>query len=1260
MDIDIISDEEDDKYKFISIDKYIDTPKDEKKLLIKQTLLNSPIITNIIPDFKVKINKPFKGSSSVLFNDEEYQTLIPKEEDSQLDAFIDSDEDEDELFLGLSKTPVPENNDEATTESAHIESIRVIVKNQSILIDGIEFPTKSIIRSSCVIKARTSEDEDHLFISLKSGFLLLIRMYYVPRYYKDDSYSFQSNQNVKNDEGNSIFKPFIIQWWDTSSNLPSPSLDSCGYFLRSSPSGLSTVACSNSNIFRVYTTRQSSTGGTVLKNHFNISIDGFILDACFIEPNAPVPTDVFFVLTFTETRRLTINLFHWPSYTGIEEGLTKSVLPLENTFDIPIFVVPLKNNNSFLFVSPNKLTIITTHNIVSAHYDFKSRDVPWDKLFPTSYYIPTSNLSSLEIDKLDEVVISLENGLLFLVTIIDNSFGNCNPIIRISDSISTFTLEQEASKYRLIYSSFTGASKDFLVDELYSPEYLSDVPNLGKLVHSTGKLIQDFKTWTPLIDVSIIDTSTTKDIPTKQELWGISGIGKKTRLNQFRFGYSGVRKSNTYEKLRKVEGFWKLNYKELTYLVCSLPFETILLEYQEQSKDAFAEIADPKIVTSDSTLFCYCAPNEEFIIQVTESSVIVSNLFYFQITKILDFVIVYCDAFQDCLAMIVEENNQVKLKVFRIVDKPLSEDDNDVSTFFNLMIELVLDYSPTLLKIINHDCVCIGGFDGKLRFYSFKDGFLSHCHEVSLIDYSKYSHDDITDLDVIIPHDVKVANNTIVIGTKEGFYIELSLAETHPTCKKILRIGTTNVKLCPTTDPNLLFIYCNKLWLLNKYESEYPNQVCFDDNYERSTIAALELDSNGAKFKKLALVRDNGLVLSEVSTFVQPSIRQVSKLENGKKLIYVPHISTFVVLCHTPTSKIKCIDRKTVKVVSHKETNIKARITNDEADIFDIDETPQCVTIWEVKKQQQQHPSRITKKVLIGCGKFPENGKKSSGSVKVLDFKKVKNDEFQGILITELTSFDHESPITNILQFNSNIIFTSGSDIYRTSYDEQEKRFTPVKLLQSLPSKITSIYCKNDKLYISTNSDSIYQFQENTVTNSLTYKFSDPLPNSFINQVDYNGVVIAGDKIHSNISIMDMNEASKTSTTGPLLRNNFVLGCIPRVYLMKLNNSWIDKSDDSESVVCVGINGEIISLRLVPESCDELKILTDKLGGTMENGIDRQLQKLNRPFINKISGTGLLSLNKPIFDYLPNRNSDFILDFDLDQLSSIHDFTISL
>lgn len=1315
---------ENEKYRFISLDLYDNKPEKEvKKVLVKQTLLHSPIITNIITDFKVRINKPFKGVSSESFNDEEFQTLIPQEEDSQLDAFGDSDDDDDQLLFGVSNdttVTLPEQSQQITPQ---FKTVEVIVKHTSIVVDGIEFSTKSAIRSSCVVKSSTNEDEHHLFISLKSGFLLLIRLYYVPRYYKDNSYEFQTNHNVDNGEGNSIFKPFVIQWWDTGSDQPTPGLESCGSLLKSSPSGLSTVAFSSSRSFRLYMT-QSSTGGTVLRNHINIPMDGFLIDACFIEPNATVQTDMLFTLIFTETRRLTINLFLWSNVEGVWQGFSREVLPLENDTEIPVFVAPLTNNCSFLFVSPTKLTIVTIHDIISASYEFKTIEAPWQKSFPTTYHIPKENTSPIEIAKFDEVLISTDTGAIYSIQVIENSFGKCDPIIRVADSISHFVLEKRKENYRMIYASTGGSSKDILIPGLFSSEVLADISNMSKIPYTNAKLLNDFKPWAPLVDVSIIDSKHIKDskLPLRNEIWGVGGIGRKSKLSQFRFGYTATKKSNTYEKLRKAIGLWKLLVNESNYLLCSLPFETILLEVQASSKDAFVEISDAYLITDNLTIYATVI-QDNIIIQITNNSITLSDLVYRKISQFVEFSIVFCEVLQNFLILIVEDTDkQVKIKIYRIVFSEVSptlegDTDTDIFKYFELTCEQVLDFQPSMLKACTVKdeelTIAIGGFDGNLHFILFKDGELTILKTYDLIQFSNYSHDEITELSFIIPHDMIVTESEIIIGTQEGYYLKFDIVngvKNNLQCKQFLRIGSTGVRLCPTSDVKLLLVYSDQLWLFNKYESEYPSRVYFDDNFERSILQSVEIENtkNNSKWKSLALIRDNGLVLVDVSTFCQPSIRQLSMPDNAKKLIYIPHVSTFLVLYHSnyANSRIKCVDKKSIKVVPHRETNIKYRLTSNmngddnETYIFQDDEIPISVCIWEVQRNGSKK-SMTTKKILIGCEKrSSDNSCKTTGMVKVLDLKKIRSnsennlnntnnpdDNFSGVLITELTSFDHDLPVTNILQFNQNIIFTSEGNLYSTSYNELEKRFTPVKLFQTLPSRIISLYVSPSSqkrtLLVSTSNDSIYQFIE-TAPGVITYMNEDPQPKSFINQINYQSQVFAGDKIRSNITIINMND-DKNSRPFHWDRKNVQISGIARVYSAKLNNNWIQTlntsiNDDNNNatindfggyyegndsiydddvdncVVGVSVNGEIVALRSISQDSNEINSITTKLGMSLE----KQVSKLNRPFINKISGTGLLSLNKPKFDYVTNNRFEELVDYDLEELSSIHNSVLNL
>ena len=71
--------------------------------------------------------------------------------------------------------------------------------------------------------------------------------------------------------------------------------------------------------------------------------------------------------------------------------------------------------------------------------------------------------------------------------------------------------------------------------------------------------------------------------------------------------------------------------------------------------------------------------------------------------------------------------------------------------------------------------IAIGGFDGNLHFILFKDGELTILKTYDLIQFSNYSHDEITELSFIIPHDMIVTESEIIIGTQEGYYLKFDI-----------------------------------------------------------------------------------------------------------------------------------------------------------------------------------------------------------------------------------------------------------------------------------------------------------------------------------------------------------------------------------------------------------------------------------------------------------------------------------------------------
>ena len=73
--------------------------------------------------------------------------------------------------------------------------------------------------------------------------------------------------------------------------------------------------------------------------------------------------------------------------------------------------------------------------------------------------------------------------------------------------------------------------------------------------------------------------------------------------------------------------------------------------------------------------------------------------------------------------------------------------DTDISKYFELTCEQVLDFQPSMLKACTVKdeelTIAIGGFDGSLHFILFKDGELTILKTHDLIQFSNYSHDEI-------------------------------------------------------------------------------------------------------------------------------------------------------------------------------------------------------------------------------------------------------------------------------------------------------------------------------------------------------------------------------------------------------------------------------------------------------------------------------------------------------------------------------------
>ncbi|KAI3407156.2 hypothetical protein KGF56_000058 [Candida oxycetoniae] len=1276
----------------------------EKQIFVKQTLALSPTIMDIIPQFKVKTNKAFKRSFGILRNDREYQSFLATDEDSQIDAFDEIDE-----IYGDILEPTSSAKYEPVSIAPIFEYPLLLVRKQSLVIDEIEYPLKAPVRSCCVIRASAAQEEDHLLVSLLSGFLLLLRIYRIPIHVRDNDYEYQAEKLNDEDRKFLVFKPFIIQWWNLSSKNKHLDLSTSGFSLKASPSGFSAVSCSASNSFRLYMVLPQSPNGTVLKNHINVALGGFLVDSCFIKPMSSASTDMFLTLVYTEQRRLFINLYSWSNFFGSCTEVTKSTYPLENSFEIPVFIVPLEKNSAFLFVSSTSLSIISIHEVISAQYSLRRTDAPWNS-FPTCFYLPRESSiinSTTMVPQSDEVIIATDNGVLYSLLISNNEFLSISPILRISDSPSAFTLEKRRSgDYHLLYTSFGGSNRSLIFESIYNKEYYTDISDDNRLEYCRFQQLEKFASWAPIRDVTLANKSRPVNsiLSPSQELWGITGLGKKSKLTLFKTGYDGCKIGGIYDKLRKVTNVWTIMYEECLYLMCSLPFESVLLEVirkqeeeeeedddEEEEEDSIVEIGDHLINREETTIFACVVRSKQnhFIIQITSHTIVLSNLSDIYLTGSFEYTLILAEVVNDTLIVICDDGGKIYLRTYRFTDKSF----DDVMSFKEALTVaqvLVLEYDPCLLKKCSFGRkfdFAIGDFSGGLHFYRFEEQKEEEEKDVVVVLRAEsvsfrnlLLNKNLPKTQDIVPNDLVCVEDEIFIGTKDGYYLKLVPQENSIICDICLRVAESSITFERDNESKVLFIICNDLFIVDPRNSQYPERVVFNESQYRSITAAILLPLNGGggggvKKRKFALFRNNGLVLAEIFMHKKALVRQIKIPDTSKKVMYLEYLSLFLILCESKVAKdrLTCVDRKTFKVVSNvKMVGKNKEDTGGGGSIFNDDEIPISFCIWEIDRNGK----KTSHKVVVGCSKSSNNGKQS-GLVKVLDLKKTKTDTDQGygIAILELTTFDHARPVTHIQQWQDQLLFASGSSIWTTLYDENEKRLTTPKSIHSFPSEVTSFTVQEDKILVCTRLDSI---QQCTLNQGKVEAIGRRAPSEpFVSQLNYKSTVIGSNKLTCEVSVMKIK--SQPPALWYIDRGFTIkLPGIARILCAKLDNPWINtnkeestKDNDEEiSILCVTVSGSIIALRSVGENSEETKMITDQFNKncTFKLTLEEHLKKLDRPFEGKNAGTGLFSLNKPYFerircDSAPSSSSPSpseirsqalqYLDYDLEEVSTV-------
>ncbi|WPK27744.1 hypothetical protein PUMCH_005143 [Australozyma saopauloensis] len=1205
---------------------------------LKKTVLRSSVVVKFLPDFLVCTNKPLKGLASTSVNDEADQTLHSRDQDSYFSSDLG---DDDVMMLGLDA----ENETDPLVfqvPAAEFQAVDIVVRLTSLVIDGVEFGLNSAVSDVVLLQGARGTDpsEDSLLVSLKSGFLLLIRIWKVSRTFLGAGYASDALQLPA--PILYVYKPFVVQWWRLNDQRP---LEMTGTALYSHDSGLAVVSVSPQSLFRIYTPENTDLG-IAFKPHFNVPVDGVILHSCFAKPYETldaISQILFLTLTLTDEKRLVLTLHSWFVADLLFQNIQKSSLPLMNLFTWPIMVIPLAVNSSFLLVCPDEFVIITAHNIWSADYSFHK--FAYDGSFPTAYYRPPKDED--DDSRGDEFFLASDSGVIYLIGVASNESLEIRPFLRINEAISEFTLKslQPRSGFVLEYSCDGGASK-----RLYFPhELLSLISSLlaaEKIPYSEGVLLYDYKGWTPIVDFALVD-SPQHPIMSQQKL-ALTGSGKRTRLTLFQLGYCIHKDTRCYSALRKNKTIFSFNLGERLFLVCSLSAGSSLIEYSPTemeddagAADALTEIESNHFESQMPTLCCGVVEEKDIMYQFVASGVLFSD---FDSSRFESFGVkrlICAKVVGDLAALIFETDSMLSLKLFKMEVSGLEEE--PTTLFFQPITDTSIEQNFSSFEVSRLGdtlLLFLGFFDGSVGIV--QTNFQTGANTSTSFIVTETLESKILDVDCCVPSSFAYVPHlhTLFVGTINGSVLSFTLSnDLRVNFKRIHELGTDSVYLhSSVNDPNFLLASSTTLFLYNFYASEDPQLASFNDRVDRNIVMFAELPLTQAPYLPFAFLRDDGVIIGSIFTHITTLVKQVMIGVAAKKFVFFDVAGTFIILCKAkdPSGRLCFVDQKTFKSLQCDHTS-SAPESEESSLVFADDEHPLCMHVWNIRRQD-----RTSKKLIVGCES--ENG----GTLKVIDVRrKHLQDHTVAIEITELYSLQHNRPVTSICQIGSAIYFSSENTVYSTEYSMESKKFGDLGKVADMPSPVISISAQHGKLQVNTLRDSVFLFDKSSGSSALNVVYNDPVPRSLVNHFQLDSRMVLGDKLRSSMLVVDTNLSSR------MANYCYQLLFIPRVFLASADASYDCGVENTMLILCVGVSGDFVMFSLVGNEDASFKDLSNRLeqkyhlrpGAPVQDFMDR----LNRPFVGKLTGKGLHSLNRPFFDYSDNQGK--VIDLDIDEIA---------
>jgi hypothetical protein len=583
------------------------------------------------------------------------------------------------------------------------------------------------------------------------------------------------------------------------------------------------------------------------------------------------------------------------------------------------------------------------------------------------------------------------------------------PILRVP-KISHFILENHGSQYHLIYSSDLSYGGYMIFDEITKDATATDI-----LASSTGEMVFKWDNWAPLWDVEIVDAK-----EGNQELWLAHG----RYLSRLRYGFP-ARKEIIDTSLKRAYKVFQHIANDNLYLIFSFVDKTLIFQLDE---DALIDIEGCGLELVKSTI--HVSSVDDICIQITEDSIIAMDFADDEsiLIKDLEEHIVLADCHDNVIGIITEAV-MGRILVTKLTLYELYGGLNKISN------DIVLQEKPNFIKFIKFSDIlyAVIGSDQYLTFYRrTEDGFRKHS--------------DIA-IDLSEPHSLIAHHNIIYVSSRYGSYSVYSITGDSVTIK-LSHIYTLQLESTPIDlelRPDHIVLVSKHMWRL-EFGGKYPIPIVFQESKERTVFSSVSIMET-----KYAVLRDDGFAIVDVSPDYKPILKTIKLGKVPKKLKYISHLGIFAIITEN------------MLIFANKYTRLEERLfCKKETKVMFENENLLCISEWVLPTTD-----KAFRNLLIGCSS--EHG----GSIKVLQ-PKLSKESSSIVEAYEIYNIKTPNAVLAVEQLTEKvIIYSSGCELYTSSYDQQTRKMKDSMLVNSFSSLITAIDVKDDTVLISTKDYSI-------------------------------------------------------------------------------------------------------------------------------------------------------------------------------------------